>query len=100
MNKDTFKVVCKNNGTWIKIKGKVKSCLWGLIKWNKGKPVHGPSKEEICIVNSSYIADDNDTYYNLSGYPYGGYNSKHFIPLDEIEETQKEIAKKSQPVLN
>jgi len=103
-----FKAICKTNREdWVKQKPTTKiittSRLFGLIKTTKVVSEHakstGPDKEELCIVTDSYT-DSGYLFYNLAGYPYGGYDSRHFIRLDEIQETQKEIAEKSQPVLN
>lgn len=77
--------------------------LFGLLKFSKvvseQEVVQGPDKDEICIVVEEYLRKDVK-YYRLAGYPYGGYNAKYFIRLDEFTETQKEIAKKSEPVFN
>ena len=106
-----FKVICKkpNNTAWVYNKGQTKivykTSFFGLIK----KPVVvsiekenlGPSNDEICLVTDKEICNNN-TYYTLAGYPYGTYNSKYFIPLDEFEEKESvsEIARNAKPVLN
>lgn len=104
----TFKVICKaEKSGWQKYpipqKTIVTTNFFGFNKRYKivsdPQPMYGPAKEEICIVTSDYIFD-KELYYKLEGYPHGGYNSKYFIRLDELMETQKEIAEKSQPVLN
>lgn len=106
---ENFKVICKHNHTthsWARNGGVTKIVttkrFFGLIKNTSVVKdeviVPGPSKDEICIVYETYV--DGDTYYKLQGYPYGGYNSKYFIRLDEFTETAKEIAKKSEPQLN
>ena len=103
----SFKVICKNDkDNWRKnpvpTKTVVVKYLLGLITRTKivseDPKAYGPSKDEICIVYDEYVFA-GEHYYNLKGYQ-GGYVSKAFIRLDEIEETQKEIAEKSQPVLN
>jgi hypothetical protein len=102
-----FKVICKISGDWIfwPVGTKVitTSKLFGLIKKTSvvedKKFTTGPNKEEICIVYDTYEAH-NEIYYKLKGYPNGGYCSKYFIRLDEFTETQKEIAQKSEPILN
>lgn len=101
----SFKVICKADGkSWVRdngLKTTVKSSLFGLINRTHisrdKEPVHGPDKEEICIV----LDVREDGYYKLAGYTqYGWYTPEPFIRLDEFTETQKEIAEKSQPVLN
>lgn len=100
----TFKVICKaDKGAWERYPTPTKtittSKLFGLLKETKiisdPKIVNGPTKDEICIVTRDYIYA-GELYYVLSGYPYGGYDSKYFIKLDEFTETQKEIAKKTE----
>lgn len=102
----SFKVICKASGTtWVRDQGIgekiVTKRFFGLIKTTKivscEKPVHGPSKDEICIV-----IDVKDTgYYKLAGYTeYGWYTPEPFIRLDEFTEGQKEIAEKTEVVLN
>lgn len=103
----TFKVICKANGNdWVTdpITNIVTTkSFFGLIKriniTSEKQKVPGPHKEEICIVIDDYI-HNSEKYYKLSGYPYGGYNAKYFVRMDEFTETQKEIAEKSEPVLN
>ena len=100
-----FKVICKvaDNRDWCHDNGakvvKVKR-FFGLISEsrvvNSKKYVPGPSKDEICIVNDCYNNEEGETYYILAGYPYGGYNSKYFVRLDEFTETAKEIAQKAE----
>ena len=102
----TFKVISKANG-WQKSIADSKIItvykFFGLIKSKKivfeKEKVPGPAKEEICIVTDTYM-DKETLCYILSGYPYGGYDSKYFVRLDEFTETQKEIAEKSEKVLN
>src|SRR5690348_5703664 len=101
----SFKIICKAEyDTWYRDNGlqmKVKKSFFGLVKTTSlerdKEKVHGPSKEEICIV----IDVRNDGYYKLAGYTqYGWYTPEPFIRLDEFTETQKEIAEKSQPIFN
>lgn len=105
----TFKVICKADGdNWVQTTSGTKiittSRFFGLIKTSRvvpvtSKSVPGPDKEEICIVTDDYISN-SEKYYILAGYPYGGYNAKYFVRLDEFTETQKDIAEKSEPILN
>lgn len=102
-----FKVICKTSNNWERTPIVPKlvntSKFFGLIKSSKivmePDKVPGSTMNEICIVTDTYVSNSED-YYKLTGYPYGGYNSKYFIRLDEFTETQKEIAQKSQPILN
>jgi hypothetical protein len=96
---DTFKVICKADGKWEKCPSKQKFYFFGLIKITKNEFVPGPQKEEICIVTETYF-NASVKCYILAGYPYGGYNSKYFVRLDEFTETQKEIAEKAIPILS
>jgi len=99
-----FKVICKNeSNNWrcnAGLKVVVISRFFGLIKTTNVEPdvrkLSGPGKDEICIV----IDIDPDGWYGLCGYPNKHYDPKYFIRLDEFEEGCKEIAEKSQPVLN
>jgi hypothetical protein len=104
----TFKVICKAEGNdWRKkfpiTKVVTTSKLFGLIKSTKvvSEPdrVPGPHKDEICIVTDSITLPEG-IFYQIAGYPCGPYDSKWFVRLDEFTESQKEIAEKSQPVLN
>jgi len=104
----TFKVICKANGNdWVKDPPVTKIVttkrFFGFIKTTsvttEKEKVPGPHKEEVCIVTDDYI-HDSEKYYKLAGYPYGGYNAKYFVRMDEFTETQKEIAEKSEPVFN
>ena len=105
---ETFKVVCKaERSCWGVIPCPTKIVyekkLFGLIK----KPivvanpqmVCGPGREEICVVYKTYQRQGL-SFYILAGYGEDGYCTKHFIRLDELTETQKEIEEKSQSVLN
>ena len=103
-----FKVICKApSDSWEKVK-KVSRIVttkkfFGLLSSSKvvtdpGK-VPGPGKEEICIV-TEVIEYPDMTGYVLAGYPYGSYDSRHFIRLDEFTESQKEIAEKAATVFN
>lgn len=98
----SFKVICKNDkDNWVKnpipIKPVVVKYLFGLVKRTKivseDARAYGPSKDEICIVYGDYTFA-GDHFYNLKGYS-GGYISRAFIRLDEMQETQKEIAEKA-----
>lgn len=104
----TFKVICKANPEfWKKIPAITRivssSKLFGLLKSTKTITeeikVHGPAKEEICIVTDEYVSS-SVKYYVIAGYPYGGYDAKNFVRLDEFTETQKEIAKKHDKIMN
>lgn len=101
----SFKVICKADGnSWFRdngLKTTVKKRFFGLFKsthiGHDKEKACGPSKEEICIV----IDVRDDGYYKLAGYTqHGWYTPEPFIRLDEFTESQKEIAEKSQPVLN
>lgn len=104
-----FKVICKanNSNSWETVPRPTKVIhmkrLLGLIKRSivVDDPQYngGPSKDEICIVYETY-QNNNCSFYLLKGYGNMGYDTKWFIKLDELEETQKEIAQKSQPVFN
>lgn len=102
-----FKVICKssNDTKWHHKKGPelVTKTFFGFFSQtrveDKIKIVDGPSKDEICIVTDSYISK-GETYYILAGYPYGGYNSKYFVRLDEFTETAKDIAHKAERSVN
>ncbi len=100
-----FKVICKAaDNSWFRdngLKTTVVRRFFGLIKRTTvGRDLEksfGPSKEEICIV----IDVKEDGYYKLAGYTqYGWYCPEPFVRLDEFTESQKEIAEKSQPVMN
>lgn len=105
----SFKVVCKANGNdWVQnnpsfTKIVTSKRFFGLIKTSSvipdTKKVPGPTKEEVCIVTDEYT-HDSTKWYVLAGYPYGGYNSRYFVRIDEFMETEKEIWKKQEPVLN
>mgnify|MGYP000932968016 FL=1 len=104
----TFKVICKNDkDNWVKdpvpTKTVVKKYLFGLITSTKivadNAKANGPSKDEICIVYETYNSNER-SYYRLKGYGEAGYITTAFVRLDEFTETQKEIAEKSNPVLN
>ncbi len=103
-----FKVICKaTKDGWYQYptptKVVYKKSFFGL----KNTPIivddpnkrHGPDKDEICIVYEVYDAH-NRTYYKLKGYGEQGYDSVNFIRLDELAETQKEIAEKTQLMPN
>lgn len=103
----SFKVICKADGKhWEGNFGTkivtIKS-FFGLIKNTvvekdlRGTP--GPSKDEICIVYREHETN-GVIFYMLEGYPTGAYDSQWFIKLDEFTETQKEIAEKSEQILN
>lgn len=94
---ENFKVICKaESHGWVK-KHPVTNLVtvkkfFGLIKTTKAitenPSVPGPCKDEICIV-TAVDTSGGCTHYALSGYPYGTYDSKYFIRLDEFTETQK-----------
>lgn len=98
---ESFKVICKGTG-WERVPRLTKIVtahkFFGLIKHSRivddRMDVPGPVKDEICIVTETYISR-GDTYYVLKGYPYGGYDSRYFIRLDEFTENQKQIAEKA-----
>lgn len=101
----SFKVICKATGkNWVVDLGLQTTVIkkfFGLIKKTSigrdKRNIHGPSKDEICIV----IDVRDDGYYQLAGYVhFGWYTPEPFIRLDEFTETAKEIAEKSQPQLN
>lgn len=101
----SFKAVCKTNGDkWANKKPRteivVTKRFFGLVKSTELKAtrdkVPGPCKDEIVIVTNVYT-DKDGTFYTLAGYPFGGYDSRYFIRLDEL---QKEIAEKSTQILN
>ena len=103
---EPFKVICKADGkSWMRdngMKATVTKKFFGLIRSTIiGKDlekVHGPSKDEICIVVN---VRTDDGYYKLAGYTqFGWYTPLPFIRLDEFTETQKEIAKKADLVSN
>lgn len=105
---DNFKVICKADRCgWqtipVPTKIIVVKKLFGLIKNECIVPDPkfngGPDKDEICIVYEEYNSSGRH-YYKLKGYPQSGYDSRFFVRLDEFTETQKEIAEKSQPILN
>jgi len=100
-----FKVICKADGnSWVRDKGfktTVTKRFFGLIKRTSidkdEEKAYGPSKDEICIV----LDVKSDGFYKIAGYTqHGWYTPEPFIRLDEFEESQKEIAQKSQPQLN
>ena len=104
-----FKVICKANGdNWTPLKKPFRiieiSKLFGLIKQSRleideNAKSNGPTKEEICIV-TNIVHQGDLTVYRIKGYGWLLYDSKWFIRLDEITETQKEIAEKAMPILN
>lgn len=106
---EKFKVICKADDSipWETLprisKVITTSKFFGLLKSSKivqqQRIIHGPAKDEICIVTGTFT-NPNGFYYELAGYPYGGYNAKHFIRLDEFTETQKEIAQKFEEIPN
>ena len=102
---EKFKVICKATGNdWLRNNGMktiIKKRFLGLIKkiyiGEDTEKTYGPTKDEICIV----LDVREDGYYKLAGYVHNGwYTPDPFIRLDEFEETQKEIAKKTEPALN
>jgi hypothetical protein len=103
-----FKVICKiENGDWavtpVRTKIVTTRSWFGLIRSSKivadTEFTPGPQKNEECIVVNQYPSA-GEIYYHLAGYPYGGYDSRYFVRIDEFIETEKEIAEKSQPILN
>lgn len=103
-----FKVICKaDRNNWESLPRSTKIVttyrLFGLIKTTRvvsdPNKVPGPQKEEICIVTNVSFCN-NEKYYTLAGYPYGGYDAKYFVMLNELTEMQSEMAEKSKHVLN
>lgn len=104
-----FKVICKKSDqtSWVQtpIGTKVVTTkrLFGLITKTSieqdKKFMPGPRYDEVCIVHDHHTTG-GVLYYDLLGYPYGGYDAKHFIRLDEFTETAAGLAKRSVPQLN
>lgn len=90
---DKFKVICKipKGYGWVIYQSKVnvKKYLFGLFSKTyivpDDKRVGGPVKDEICIATKEYESA-GEKYYNLAGYPVGGFEAKYFIKLDEFED--------------
>lgn len=104
----TFKVICKADGNdWSKKYPTTKiitnKIFFGLLKnkivISERERVPGPRKEEVCIVIQE-VVEAGGKYYELAGYPYGPYDARYFVRMDEFTETQKEIAETAEPVLN
>lgn len=91
-----FKVICKASNGWGETPTPTKTIVvkkfFGLIKETRivsdPKRIPGPVKDEICIVTEEYEEYQN-TWYTLAGYPFGRYDSRRFIKLDEFEDMIK-----------
>jgi hypothetical protein len=98
-----MKVRCTAEGEW-SFKKTVKKKVLGFISTGVKEVKYvakGPKLGEIVTVSSSFWSDGQE-YYRLVEWPRydnGGYNSKHFEPLEEnMEEVSYEEIKKKHKV--
>lgn len=96
-----MKVRCTNDKGWVFSDVFIKKWPWSK---KKNKPWKGPKKGDIVTVVNEYW-NDGEKWYRLMEWPVpnnGGYNSKHFTPIDEEQAKFEEVTyseiKKEVPV--